>query len=155
MKSRLKKEINNLLAHKNYIVFSKENLFSEGDIVTFDMQQKDFDIATLENDVWMENKHYQTDRDIFDSFAYSVDNYLLRGKSKFVYILKPVKNGYLVVKQEHVSEWIDDYWMEADPNNERDWAYIDEDINDLYTHLLKEYCLSLDNKYKKRMSRFL
>jgi hypothetical protein len=76
------------------------------------------------------------------------DNYLHCGGHEYIYLLLPtIDNQYIVVEKENTSDWADAYWKKEDPHNERDWAYVDEDKNDLFYFVI--------NKYDKHMKKFL
>lgn len=154
MKSRYKKELTNLLKNRGKVLFTTTERFSKGDVLSAD-ELIDCEIVELVDYEEFPNKANNKVLDMWVDLCMGIDNKLLTSKAKSVAIIKPVDGKFLVVTAENISDWIEAYWIEEDPNKERDWAYIDEDINDLYYHILKEYCLTFDKKYQKRLLRLI
>lgn len=155
MKSRYKKEMKNINKNSNVVVFSFEKLFSVGDIV----KPLDFikDTTHIVNLNFYD--YYPKARERYDylwsDLCRDLDNSLLT-KGNFIYILKKLnKDTYEVVLEENASDWRDAYWSKEDPNNERDWSYIDEDVVDIYNYLQGKYAYYLSHKHKKIFKPFV
>lgn len=152
MKSRYKKEMTSISKTSSILIFSKTNNLALGDELTSleGIEANNIVGLTFYADNYPTKERYDY---IWADFCMSLDNNLLT-KGNYIYLLKRTnKDTYKVVMLEKANKWREAYWLKEDPNNERDWSYIDEDIYELYNHLQDQYVDSLNNKHFKRFNK--
>ncbi|PLS19450.1 hypothetical protein CVD28_03270 [Bacillus sp. M6-12] len=142
MKSRQKKHLQKIIKRSPIVSFSQDDKFQIGDIVS----KQDFSQACGLDDEFITTTSFKIAKeDMYSDLIMFVDNYLVSGGHQFVYLLLPTTEGkYRIVEKERKAEWQDKYWKKEDPDNQRDWCYFDEDINDLFDYIMKKF-----DKYNK------
>lgn len=154
MKSRYKKEMIRTKNKSNIIIFSKTKLYEVGSRVSKLENSTNVHQITLDFYDYVPKASERYDY-IWSDLCRDLDNSLLT-KGNFIYILKKLnKDTYEVVLEENARDWRDAYWSKEDPNNERDWSYIDEDVVDIYNYLQGKYAYYLSHKHKKIFKPFV
>lgn len=148
MKSRYRKHIERIEKRSPILAFSKEDVFQKQDILT----KEDFETFNkhekLDRETVYAPRYRHLKQEMLTSVQMFLDNYLLCGGHEFVFLLLPTEEDrYKIVEKESLAEWAKKYWEKEDPENKRDWSYIDEDVNDLYNYMIKQF--NRHNKGKK------
>ncbi|WP_442636535.1 hypothetical protein [Rossellomorea marisflavi] len=147
MKARYKKHLDRIKSRSPIVGFSRGDLFNVNQVIHSSSLEKFSVTEGLLNSYDLDDEfNYKLLKKYKSDYVYDfTDNYLMCGGHRYVYILIPVsKTSYKIVVKESIADWQNKYWEKEDPNNERRWSYIDEDINDLCKYIMNKF-----NKYVK------
>jgi hypothetical protein len=151
MKSRLRKHLKSVERKSPLIGFSTEDLFLKDSILTKDALSQLNKYVGLEYDLDIESTNYKdAKREMYSNLVQFTDNYLVCGGHKYIYLLLPLSRDegtYVLLEKEDIVEWSKSYWSKEDPNNKRDWSYVDEDVNDLFDYILEKFDVHLKLKF--------
>lgn len=147
MKSRYRKHLERIINRSPIVAFSIENLFENKQTINKDELIKFNKHKGLDRE-YTSNSYKLIKREMLSDLILFTDNYFLCGGHKYVYLLLPLgKDTFKIVEKESIKEWSKKYWQKEDPENKRDWCYIDEDTIDLYYYIMnsfykhnKKYC---------------
>ena len=146
MKSRYEKHLKRITNRSPVIAFSKEDIFEKKDLVYKAELNRFNQHERLDKTYSTINSYKSIKEEMLSNLMMFTDNYMFCGGHSFVYLLIPNNAGfYKIAEKETISKWAEAYWQKEDPENKRDWAYIDEDIHELFSYIMDKF-----EKYNKR-----
>ncbi|GAB6440151.1 hypothetical protein bcgnr5369_01640 [Bacillus cereus] len=140
MKSRYKKHLKRIENRSPIIAFSIDNLYNKSDIINTESLHTFNKYMGLNSTEAFSTKYKSIKEEMHTNLIMFTDNYLMCGNHEYIYLLLPLLDGtYKVIEKENKTKWANAYWKKEDPNNERDWCFIDEDIDDLFCYIIEKF----------------
>lgn len=154
MKSRYKKHLQRMSKRSPIISFSKTDIHHKGSILTENELSTFSQHMKLDLEETYSATYTSKKEEMISNLYFFVDNYLMCGGHTYTFLLIPFHNGtYKIIEKESISEWVTAYWKKEDPQNQRDWSYMDEDINDLFDYMIKQFKKHVKKKKKHVFTR--
>ena len=140
MKSRYKKHLKRITNKSPIIAFSIDNLYNKSDIVHKESLHTFNEYMGLDATQAFSTKYKFIKEEMYSNLIMFIDNYLICGNHEYIYLLLPTSDDtYKVIEKENITDWANVYWKKEDPNNEPDWRFMDEDINDLFSYMIGKF----------------
>ncbi|SME50606.1 hypothetical protein BACERE00183_04524 [Bacillus cereus] len=150
MKSRYKKHLKRMSKRSPIISFSQADIHHKGSFLIEDELSTFSQHMKLNHEETYSDTYTSKKEEMISNLYFFVDNYLMCGGHNYVFLLVPLSNGfYQVFEKENISEWVNAYWQKEDPKNQRDWSYMDEDINDLFDYMINQFNKHVKKKKKR------
>ncbi|WP_242298027.1 hypothetical protein [Bacillus cereus group sp. BfR-BA-01382] len=150
MKSRYKKHLKRMSKRSPIISFSQADIHHKGSVLIEDELSTFSQHMKLNHEETYSDTYTSKKEEMISNLYFFVDNYLMCGGHNYVFLLVPLSNGfYQVFEKENISEWVNAYWQKEDPKNQRDWSYMDEDINDLFDYMINQFNKHVKKKKKR------
>ncbi|MDX5808611.1 hypothetical protein [Bacillus cereus group sp. BfR-BA-02730] len=150
MKSRYKKHLKRMSKRSPIISFSQADIHHKGSVLIEDELSTFSQHMKLNHEETYSDTYTSKKKEMISNLYFFVDNYLMCGGHNYVFLLVPLSNGfYQVFEKENISEWVNAYWQKEDPKNQRDWSYMDEDINDLFDYMINQFNKHVKKKKKR------
>ncbi|MES5838016.1 hypothetical protein [Bacillus cereus group sp. MG11] len=150
MKSRYKKHLKRMSKRSPIISFSQADIHHKGSVLIEDELSTFSQHMKLDPEETYSTTYTSKKEEMISNLYFFVDNYLMCGGHTHIFLLVPLTNGfYQVLEKENISEWVNAYWKKEDPNNQRDWRYMDEDINDLFDYMINQFNKHVKKKKKR------